>query len=145
MNWLLMSWLFVQLFLFSFHCWIFLVWSTWNPKIAYLGKTGQHLPTISSQNSSNQLKRTRISPHKDKKDIYEIICPYKEKRTKIGRPAVLLIGPRSSRFMLHAWMNDINRVLQGCTVLPARPVSLALIPWWEIHEGILMRHNDLIK
>ena len=31
MNWLLMSWLFVQLVLISFHCWIFLVWSTWNP------------------------------------------------------------------------------------------------------------------
>ena len=30
MNWLLMSWLFVQLVLISFHCWIFLVWSTWN-------------------------------------------------------------------------------------------------------------------
>ena len=31
MNWLLMSWLFVQLVLISFHCWIFFVWSTWNP------------------------------------------------------------------------------------------------------------------
>ena len=35
------------------------------------------------------MKRTEICPHKDKKDIFYLISPYKENRTKRGRPAVL--------------------------------------------------------
>ena len=35
------------------------------------------------------MTRTEICPYKDKKDIFDVISPYKEKRTKIGRPAVL--------------------------------------------------------
>ena len=46
------------------------------------------------------MKRTEICPHKDKKDIFDIISPYKEKRTKIGRPAVLHIPYDIIRFPL---------------------------------------------
>ena len=43
MNWLLMSWLFVQLVLISFHCWIFLVWSTWNRDVTKSRKMLQNI------------------------------------------------------------------------------------------------------
>ena len=34
-------------------------------------------------------ERREVCPHENKKDIFDMISPYKEKRTIIGRPLVL--------------------------------------------------------